>query len=186
MKPAAQRLLGILTGMILIIASLAVYSALLVPKYKEVQNLRGERSALTGLLAQEQESVDAVQRLIRQYSSIADLRDSLAITLPNEEKTASIVNQFQGIASSNGILMDSLSIRPLAIAPRVNDFVVEPVGTLRVSMQLIGDYQALKAYLAALETNVRIMDVKSIRIENAGRSSGPYNYQVEVDTYHQL
>ncbi|MDP3953744.1 MAG: type 4a pilus biogenesis protein PilO [bacterium] len=186
MKPAAQRLVGILTGMALIIASLVVYSSLLMPKYREVQNLRGERFALTGLLAEEQESVDAVQRLIRQYSSISDLRDSLAVTLPSQEETASIVNQFQGIASSNGILMDSLSIRPLAIAPRVNDLVVEPLGILRVNMKLVGDYGSLKAYLSALETNVRIMDVKSIRVENAGRNSGPYDYQVEVDTYYQL
>jgi len=186
MKPAAQRLIGILAGLSLIIASLVVYSTLLVPKYKEIQNLRGERSALTGLLAEEQESVDAVQRLIRQYSSISDLRDSLAVTLPSQEETASIVNQFQGIASSNGILMDSLSIRPLAIAPRTADFVVDPVGTLRISMKLVGNYSALKAYLAALETNVRIMDVKSLRVENAGRDTGPYDYQIEVDTYYQI
>ncbi|KKU19693.1 MAG: hypothetical protein UX31_C0025G0006 [Candidatus Nomurabacteria bacterium GW2011_GWA1_46_11] len=186
MRPAAQRLIGILLSLTLVIASLFVYSSLLIPKYKDIQNLRGERSALNGLLAEEQEAVQAVERLIRQYSSIADLRDSLAVTLPGEEGTASIVNQFQGIASTNGILMNSLSIRPLTIQPTGFEGIVEPLGVLRVSMNIVGSYESLKEYLKAVETNVRIMDVQSIRVENAGLNTGPYEYQIEVDTYYQL
>ncbi len=186
MKPAAQRLVGILVGMALVIGSLVVFSSLVVPQYKKIQELRGERQALSGLLAEEREAVDAVQRLIRQYDSVADLRNTLAITLPNEEETASMVNQFQGIASSNGILMDSLAVRPLAIEPTKMADIVRPVAPLRVSMTLVGNYESLKGYLAALETNVRIMDVKSIKVENANSTAGPYRYQVEVDTYYQI
>lgn len=186
MKPAAQRLIGILSSLILIIGSLFVYSSFLIPKYKDIQNLRGERSSLTGLLVEEQEAVDAVGKLIRQYSSVTDLRDVLSVTLPGGEGTASIVNQFQGIGSSNGMLMNSLSIRPLAIQPTGFEEIVRPVGALRVSMNLIGNYESLKEYLKAVETNVRIMDVQSIQVENAGFTTGPYEYQVEVDTYYQL
>lgn len=186
MKPAAQRLIGILSSLALVIASLFVYSSLLIPKYRDIQNLRGERAALGGLLQEEQEAVDAVKRLIRQYSSVSDLKQSLAITLPDTEETASMVNQFQGIASSNGMLMNSLSVRPLAIQPVENDDIVRPVGALRVSMTLVGNYESLKAYLKAIETNVRVMDVKSIQVEGAGFSDGPYEYRIEVDTYYQL
>ena len=186
MKPAAQRLIGILSSLALVVASLFVYSSLLIPKYKDIQNLRGERVALGGLLSEEEQAIEAVKKLVRQYSSIADLRDSLAVTLPGEEGTASIVNQFQGIASSNGILMSSLSIKPLAIQPARFEDIVRPVGALRISMNLIGNYESLKEYLKAIETNVRIMDVQSIQIDNAGLNSGPYEYQVEVDTYYQL
>ncbi len=186
MKPAAQRLIGILSSLMLIIGSLFAYSSLLIPKYNDIQNLRGERSALTGLLDEEQQAVDAVQTLIRQYSSVADLREGLSVTLPGKEEVASMINQFQGIASSNGILMESLSIRPLAIEPTGPEKIVRPVGALRVSMNLIGDYESLKKYLKAIETNVRIMDVQSIQVENAGFTAGPYEYQIEVDTYYQL
>lgn len=186
MKPAAKRLFGILGSMALVIGSLVVYSSLLIPKYQEIQTLRGEREALSELLQDQLDAVDAVRRLVRQYSDVTDLQRSLAITLPVEEEVASIVNQFQGIASSNGIVMSSLSMRPLAIEPRAIDDVVRPVGTIRVSMDLIGNYASLKAYLAALETNVRIMDLKSIQVQNGGTSDGPYDYQVEVDTYYQL
>jgi len=186
MKPAAKRLMGIFLSLVLVIASLVVYSSLLVPKYKDIQNLRGERSALGGVLIEEKEAVAAVRTLIAQYSSVADLRNSLAVTLPNKEETASMVNQFQGIASSNGILMSSLSIRPLAIQPTGLEEIVRPVGILRFSMNLIGEYTSLKEYLKAIETNVRIMDVQSIQVKGAGFTSGPYEYQVEVDTYYQL
>ncbi len=186
MKPAAQRLIGILSSLMLIVGSLFVYSSLLIPKYNDIQNLKGERKALTGLLDEEQTAVDAVQRLIGQYKSVADLRGVLSVILPEKEEVASIINQFQGIASSNGILMNSLSIRPLAIQPTELEKSVRPVGALRVSMDLMGDYESLKEYLKALETNFRIMDVQSIQVENAGFTPGPYEYQIEVDVYHQL
>ena len=186
MKPAAQRLIGILSSLALVIASLSVYSSLLIPTYTEIQTLRGEGSALRTLLAEEKEAVDAVERLIKQYSSVANLRDSLAVTLPGEEEIASIVNQFQGIASTNNILMNSFSIRPITIQPTGFEEVVKPMGVLRMSLNVVGDYESLKAYLKAIETNVRIMDVQSIQIDNAGLSTGPYAYQIEVDTYYQL
>ena len=186
MKPAAQRLIGILSSLTFVIASLFVYSSLLIPKYKDIQNLRGERGALNGLLVEEEEAVRAVERLIKQYSSTTDLRNSLAVTLPGEEGTASIVNQLQGIASTNGISMNSLSIRPLTIQPTGFEKIVEPAGALRMSMNIMGSYESLKEYLKAIETNVRIMDVQSIQVENAGLNTGPYEYQIEVDTYYQL
>ena len=186
MKPAAKRLFGILASLVLVVASLVVYSSLLLPKYADIQELRGEREALTQLLQEQMDAVDAVQRLVRQYSDVTDLQRSLAITLPIEEEVASIVNQLQGIASTNGMLMSSLSMRPMAIEPTAVGDIVRPVGILRISVDLIGDYTSLKAYLEALETNVRIMDVRSIQVQNAGTSDGPYDYQLEIDTYYQL
>src|SRR3989344_3210398 len=186
MKPAARRLIGILLSMILVIASLFVYSSLLIPKYKDIQNLRGERSALNGLVEEERQAVEAVKQLIRQYDSISDVKAGLAITLPDDEEAASMINQFRGIASSNGILMSALSIRPLSIKPTGMEEIVRPLGTLRVNLNLIGNYDSFKEYLKAIETNVRLMDVQSIQIHNAGLSSGPYEYQIEVDTYYQL
>lgn len=186
MKPAARRLIGILMSLMLVIASIFVYSSMLIPKYNDIQNLRGKRSALDGLLEEEKQAVEAVKQLIRQYNSISDVKAGLAITLPDEEETASMINQFRGIASSNGILMTALSIRPLSIKPTGKEEIVRPLGTLRVNLGLIGDYNSFKEYLKAIETNVRLMDVQSIQIQNAGLNNGPYEYQVEVDTYYQL
>ena len=138
------------------------------------------------LLKEGEEAEQTVEKLIGQYSSIADLRSGLSVTLPGEEETASIVNQLQGIASTNNMLMNSLSLRPLAIKPTGFEEIVRPVGALRVSMNLIGDYESVKNYLKAVETNVRIMDVQSFQIENAGLTTGPYEYQIEVDIYYQL
>ena len=185
MKPAAARLLGIFAGLLLLVGSIVVYSSLLVPKYEEIQQLRGERHTLDAVLAEEQQAVNAVKQLLSQYSSVASLRDSLAVTLPGQEEVADIVNQLQGIAASNGMLMESLSMKPLAISTRNADSIVQPIGTLRIHAELIGDYAGLRAYLAALETNVRIMDIELLEITGAGTGNGPYRYDIEIDTYYQ-
>jgi len=185
MKPSAKRLYGILLSLLIIIVSIVGYSSLLVPAYEDIQDLRGERESLSELAQKESESVAVVKNLIKEYSSTSVLADTLSITLPEEQEIASAVNQIRGIAASNDMLMTSFSLKPLSVDARAIDDIVKPVATLRMNIELIGDYLSLQEYLRALETNVRLMDIKSITV-NGGGSDGPYEYQVEVDTYYQI
>jgi Tfp pilus assembly protein PilO len=186
MKPSAKRLVGILTSLLLLMGALMVYSSLVVPKYKEIQILRGERAAKTNLLRDESGSVEAVKRLLDRYESISSLRDNINLTLPNEEEVAAVVNQIQGISSSNGMLLNSLSIKPLSVmANKGETDGVKPVGSMRVLVEMMGGYDSLETFLGALETNIRIMDVYSLQVTEGG-TNGPYKYQMEIDTYYQL
>jgi len=186
MKPAAKRLVGILTSLLLFVGALVVYSSLVLPEYKEIQTLRGERAAKTSLLRDESDSVKAVKRLLERYESISELRKTIRLTLPGEEEVAAVVNQIQGISSSNGILLDSLSIKPLSmIVSESGADIVKPFGSMRILVEMTGNYDALKAFLGALETNIRIMDIYSLQVAKGG-TDGPYEYQMEIDTYYQL
>ena len=185
MKSSAKRLYGILLSLLILIVSLVGYSSMLVPKYEDIQELRGERDSLNELVQKERDSVDAVKRLIKEYSSTSNLGDSLSIALPDEQNIASAVNQIRGIADSNNMLMISFALKPLSVDARAIDSIVQPVATVRMSIDLLGDYDSLQAYLRALETNIRLMDIKSITIGEGG-TDGPYEYQIEVDTYYQI
>lgn len=185
MKPSAKRLYGILLSLLIIIASLIGYSSMLIPAYEDIQQLRGERESLNELVQKERKSVNIVKDLIREYSGTAGLKDTLSLSLPDDQQIASAVNQIRGIAESNNMLMTAFSIKPLNVQAREIDSIVKPVATVRINIDLVGDYLALQDYLKALETNVRLMDVKSLTVGN-GASGGPYEYQVELDTYYQI
>ncbi len=186
MKPAAKRLSGILVSLLLFIGALVIYSSLVVPVYGEIQVLRGERVAKTKILQEESDAVNTVKRLLEKYPSISELRQTIGLTLPSEEEVAAVVNQIQGISSSNGMLLNSLSLKPLsAVVNESEEDTVRPIGSVRISVEMAGGYDALKAFLEALETNIRIMDVYSLHIAGGG-TSGPYKYQIETDTYYQL
>jgi Tfp pilus assembly protein PilO len=185
MKPAAQRLVGILSSLALFIGTLIVYSSLVLPVYREIQNLRGEKAAKAVVLQEQEDSVAAIESLLQKYNSISDLRQSINQTLPSEEEVAAVVNQIQGIASSNGVFLNSLSIKSLSAPTNKEETsLAGPVGSMRILVEMVGDYSALKNFLAAIETNIRIMDVYSVQVANGG-TVGPYTYQIEIDTYYQ-
>ena len=185
MKPAAKRLYGILASFGLFVAALVVYSALLIPQYKEIQELRGQTISLANFLEQEEAAVTAISKLLKE-NEISELQTKVGTLLPTEEETASIVNQFQGIAVSNNVLMKSLSLNPLAPTNREENSITRPTGVVRVNVSILGSYADLKKYLDGIETNVRVMDVQSLQIVNAGKNSGPYEFDLEVDTYYQI
>jgi Tfp pilus assembly protein PilO len=185
MKSSAKRLYGIFLSLFILIVSLVGYTSMLVPKYEDIQELRGERDSLNALVQNERASIEAVKVLIKEHTSASNLGDSLSVALPDEESVASAVNQIRGIAESNGMLMVSFTLKPLTVDARAIDSIVRPVATIRMSIDLLGDYESLQLYLRALETNVRLMDIQSINVGKGG-TDGPYEYQIEVDTYHQI
>lgn len=163
-----------------------VYSSLVIPVYKEIQILRGERAAKAALVQEENEAVVAVSRLLEKYPSISGLRQTIDLTLPGEEEVAGVVNQIGGITTSNGMLLNSLSVKPLSVVvDKKRADVIKPVGSMRIVTEMAGGYDALKAFLQALETNIRIMDIYSLSVSRGG-TDGPYEYQMEIDTYYQI
>ena len=64
--------------------------------------------------------------------------------------------------------------------------LVRPLGTLRLSLRLVGSYPAFKDFIRGLETNIRAMDVVSMKVEQSGgRGSDSFAYALVADTYYQ-
>ncbi|MBI2010649.1 MAG: type 4a pilus biogenesis protein PilO [Candidatus Colwellbacteria bacterium] len=185
MTAANKRLLSVLLTLGFFIGAVALYSSLVVPAYKEVSELRAERQSMIQLVEEERAVVEAINRLLSQYQSISDFQRGLSLVLPVTEDVPGIVNQLQGIAKTNGVAMDSLNLEVLALEPVKGGNVADPLGQLRVDLTLRGDYTAIKAYLAALATNIRIMDVGSLKITGGGTSNNVLNYNLTVETYYQ-
>jgi Tfp pilus assembly protein PilO len=184
MSQAAKRFYGVFGSIALIIIAGIVFISFIIPKTKEIQSLRSERSALVKTLSEKEAVVQEAEKLIKSYSSISGLQETLSLTLPQEEDVPGIVNQLQGLASLSGVVIDSLSLQFLAIRPAGEETIVEPIGTLRATMGVVGDYKSIKLYIEALETNIRIIDLNSLEI-TGGTEGDTLTYKMVVDTYYQ-
>ncbi|HEY4498383.1 MAG TPA: type 4a pilus biogenesis protein PilO [Candidatus Paceibacterota bacterium] len=185
MSGQTKRFLGVILTLAFFVGAVSFYSSLVVPSYREVQELRAERRSLARLVEEERSIVESVNRLLGQYQSISDFQRSLSLVLPTEEEVPGIINQLQGIARTSGVAIDSLELDALPIEPVKSSSVIEPIGKLRVDLRLRGNYSAIKSYLAALATNIRIMDVDSLRVEGGGTNDNVLNYTLTVNTYYQ-
>lgn len=188
MKASTKRFLSIIVSGIFIIGSLVVYANFIRPAYADIQQLRGELSAKTGLLNNQSQAITKFQNLLVEQQSSSKLQERISLVLPPKENVSDIMNQLQAIASANGVSVQSVGLEYLPIKQaKKNTDVVKGLGSLRLTMKIFGSYEAFKNFIGSLETNVRVMDVNTLKVEHAGRpDQNLFTYNLTVDTYYQI
>lgn len=187
MKASTKRILSLLGIAVLLVAALAVYANLVRPEYRTVAELRGALSAKTRLLEDQGKVIAQVQDLLAQYQGVAQLQDTISLALPAEESVSSVFQQINAVAKANGQSIQALGLTALAIKPAASEVPwSKGLGTLRINFRLLGSYAGFKNFLRALETNIRVMDLFSLKMERAGRANQDlFFYNLVVDTYYQ-
>jgi len=194
MRATTKRALSLLLASSSLVASLVIFTTLILPEYRVVTRLRGELASKSDLLEKQQTAITQVQGLIAKYQGVAKLGESLSLALPNEESVASIMAQINAISRSSGVVIRSVGIsyppptKPKTARKRPDRRVssARDIGTLKLELDIVGNYSAIKKFLKFLETNIRIMDTRSLTINQAGKSDQDiYNYSITVDTYYQ-
>ena len=175
-------------AMLLLVAAVAIYAALIRPAYSSIQELRSILYSKSNLYEQEQKAIVKVQDLMVEYRGSAKLDEQLSLALPNQESVSSVMSQLNAITQLNGIVIQSVGISYLPIKPSTAALSsAKGTGTLRLNLKLFGSYPAFKSFLGDMEKNVRVMDVKTLKIEQAGKSNQDiFVYTIDVDTYYQV
>ncbi len=188
MKSSTKRFVSIILSLIMLIASVFVYSALIRPAYSEIENLRAEAGGKAQLLGQQQSSIKQVQSLLSQYQDVLKVEDTISSILPLSPDAASGVNQISGLSKINNLTLDLLSIEETAIKPSSEPDLAKGVGALKFNFHLIGSYENFKAFLQNLETNITLMDLANLKMEAAARAKtgeNRFSYTLSVNTYYQ-
>ena len=185
MRSSTKRILVILASFGLLVGSMYTYLSLIVPTYLDIQKLRAERLYEQDILASQKRAEQAVDKLLGEYESLGKIQEALSILLPRDIDVTSIVNQLQGMARNSQMTLQSVSFQYLPIKESADPFI-QPIGVVRATMNLFGTYQGIKSYIQALESNVRIMDLDSLKIDGGARPNREiFNYSLIVDIYYQ-
>lgn len=185
-RASTQRALSLLATGLMVVIALVVFMTLIVPEYQEIQALKGELTGKSELYQNQKIAFEQVQMLLAQYQGVARLEETLALALPTQEEVADIVNQLDTITRANGMFIRSVGLDYLPIKPSQKQAIVKDSGSLRLSIKLMGSYAAFKDVLEAMETNIRVMDITTLKVEPAGaKESDLFIYTLVVDTYYQ-
>jgi Tfp pilus assembly protein PilO len=186
-KASTKRSLSLLGSILFLIAALFIYSSWIRSEYRVIRELRGAIAAKADFLANQKAIISQVQNLITQYQGAAQIQETISLALPSEERTASIFQQIQAISKNAGLTIQSFGLNILGFRPApVKISLAKNLGTIQVNLRLLGAYESIKSFLKAAETNVRIMDLRQLRVEPAGKSTeNIYNYTITLDTYYQ-
>lgn len=193
MRASTKRFASLLVSLLFAGSAIIVYASFLSPVFQEVAALRGKILAQSELLANENAAIGKFKNLLSVYSDQYQALDkTLSATLPTKEEVPSAVNQIQVLSRVSNLALQSVTFKYAALKPSAKAQVaslVKPLGTLTITLQTAGSYENLKSFLHALETNIRVMDISSLKLSpvRKGEAVVPdlFLYTVEVTTYYQ-
>lgn len=186
MKASAKRFSSILVAILFFIASLFIYSSLIQPAYSDIKNLRTEVANRLDFISKNETFIQQVKNLLNEYQNVAKIQETTSLILPLNQNIPQGVNQINGLSKINNLTTELLSVQQLAIKPSKQPNLVKGLGSLRFTFRLTGPYENFKPFLQAMETNINLMDLVSLKIEppeKAGRDI--FSYTLIVDTYYQ-
>jgi Tfp pilus assembly protein PilO len=186
MKASSKRFLSIITAISMFVVSLFIYSSLIRPLYSEIKELRTEIVSRLELIDKNEASIQQVKKLLEEYQDIAEIQKTTSLILPLEQNVPQGVNQISSLSMFNNLMIESLSVQQLAIKPSSQPGLIRGLGILRFNFGLIGVYENFKAFFQALETNITLMDLVTLKVGPAPKATeGELLYTLTVDTYYQ-
>ncbi len=172
---------------IIFVVALVVALLFVFPKYKE-------SSSLENKLAQNQAKYDADVEYYAKIASLSkdiddkkDLLEKINIALPTDSSLAPLVYFFQKKGAESGLVVKSVVMTKnssLADNKEIKDIIF--------TLNVLGNYQGLKNFLASLETSARLFEVNAIAFkspvasQDANKSKNQqqvYDFQLEVETH---
>lgn len=187
MRASTKRIASFLLSLGFLVGSFVVYGALLKPEYEAVNVLRGELASKDEFLREQEQVVTEVQDLIARYQGARGLGETISLALPREEETASFLHQLTAIARNANLSIQSVgfSAAPLRVSGAASGAPAArvKVATIVASVDAVGTYEALKVFLRALETNIRVMDVAELKADP--KDPRAIAYRIKVEAYHQ-
>jgi Tfp pilus assembly protein PilO len=203
MKQSSKRSMSLIVGALLVVVALFIFFDLIQPAYDVLQTQKGKVSSEQDFLRIEQQAIDQAKSVIAKYNNETAAQETVSLAMPKKQDTAGAIAQIYGIAQSNAITIQTINVapptlqmtaQPVAVpsdtgtgaSTLLQKNIIKPLGSFNIQVNAISSYENFRNFVAALETNVRVFDVKNVALQtlpNAPRDT--FNYTVVVAAYYQ-
>lgn len=179
--------------LILLAAALVIWAAR--PLWDEVQSLRAEQAATADVLGRLEELQGLREEIMGIYNSIPRSKlERLDDFLPPKPDSGNIIVMLEKLTRDRGIRLrrvDFTKTEPQGVPPAVSGQAGARIvrkeatntNTAVFTFVVSASYEAFRSFLAALEKNLRIVDVTDISF--AGGSANLFEFTLKAKSYYQ-
>jgi len=190
----------IIFSLISLISGLALIFIFIMPFWSSINALKEEIIQRKLVITATEELLAKVQQLDQEYQSFEEQGQKVFFALPEEKDIPFLLVQFDTLAASNGLLLESISFGQIDRDEKGSEQgldqskkISSPFPNMSLNVKVSGSYGAFKGYLTSLENSVRSMDVHSIKfaIQKKGEeasiltSLGIFEFDLGVVVYYQ-
>lgn len=170
------------------LGTIAVVVWLVLPAFRALGEAKAIRADAQKVYQDKQELVAKIRNLEEQYAQVGDTTTKVAQIIPQTPDIPNLLAEIPELALQHGLTMNNIgfSVREGEVGQLV------PAGqsfrTLDANIDLTGSFEAFKIFLKALEKELRIMDVQSLRfvVPRQGEGRAPYIFSLKVRMYYGL
>lgn len=178
--------------LILLTASIAIVIWAARPLWDEVLAFQAEKSAVEDALARLQDLQNLRDELLKTYNSIPRSKlERLGELLPLKPDSGNILVTLEKLTRDRGMRLRRVEFAkaevggvPIAqAAGRIVRKEETKANTVSYTFTISASYEAFRSFLAALEKNLRIVDVTDISF--AGGSANLFEFTLKAKSYYQ-
>ena len=171
---------------LLVAIAAGAFTLYINPTYIEVQDITADIAEYDEALNNSKELLAVREELVSRYNSFSksDL-DRLLKLLPDNVDNVRLILDLDTLASQFGMRLTNITITETPAETGIGAELCPNTNKHRsidIGFTTSGTYQDFRRYLQALETSLRVVDIKSLGFSSQGER-GVYTYQVLLSTY---
>ncbi len=192
MKYTARRNISLGLSFVFLILAILVIFVWAWPAFKTVGELNKKISQEKSQYDTQYKAVQIAKTIINQYKSLISVSQTISLSIPRGAEIQNLLAQLDNITTQSGLSLQSVnfeSVGALTPVKQTSQSIVQSYKTLRLTLGLTGNYESLKTWLNAVESDIRLMDI--VNVSFAGltsdnqKNSGLFNFKVMLNVYYQ-
>ena len=167
---------------ILLIASIALFSMVVNPLYQEVKGIRAQVGQLNEALNDSKRIQDIRGSLLERFNAITDA-DLARIrkVLPDNVDNVRLVLEISRVASEHGLILRDVRA---AEEPKTKTGTIgpdeSPYGTIGLGITVAGPYRSFVGFLEDIEKALRLVTVTSLSFNATAEDFNQYTMTLET------
>lgn len=187
MNNSSKRITFILLSLVLLLASVFVYSWFVRDSYAVVQGLRSDLASMQDKLEKYQSTNEKIKELQVQFQNAGDVQQKVSLVIPRQRDVGYFTNQIVELSRINGLSLETINTAIVPIQQTNSATVIRPIGKIKADVTVGGSYASFKAFLNQIENNVLVMDVVDLKIEGSTQQNiSGLTFSFSVISYYQV
>lgn len=155
---------------------------LLWPMVQEFSRVERELEQYTVALSGKEKYVSDLAILAQRLDTKKEAIQKIETAIPDSASIPALFDLLQNISSSSGLILTEIET-----SVKKDDLVESNFVTTTVSLQAIGSYDTLKAFIAQAKSSAQLLEITSISFGGGGAGelldSEQFQFILELETY---
>ncbi len=170
MKTTSRSLIATIS-IFFILISLWVFFKYDFSEIKKIVQLSRKRTLLRKEFQEEKNNLLKVKEILKSYDSFLSEKEIISLALPSFPKEAEILNQIETLAELSKVKISRVNFSEKVSSKkeslpvsREKLLLIKELAPIEINFSLEGDYSQIKEFLKNLSQNIRIFEIKEIRL----------------------